>query len=142
MQIHERAPSDSSVHRASLASFKLGEFSANLFKSIDARRNSEAFKRRIDVAAERKKELQALTTQITKLQKKPRASSESATHEARILHITLSREIEMEDRELKSVENSTQRYLRLAVESYCNALKLCPTTITANVAKHVFQLVS
>ena len=48
----------------------------------------------------------------------------------------------MDDRELKSVEKSIQRYLHLAVESYCSALKLCPTTMTANVAKHVFQLIS
>jgi BMFP domain-containing protein YqiC len=142
MQIHEKAPSDSSVHRASLASFKLGEFAANLFNSVDARVKSEAFKRRVAVAIERKKELQALTAQLTQLQKKSRASNEAATHEARIIHITLSREVEMEDRELSSIEKSTQRYLQLAVESYCSALKLCPTTITANVAKHVFQLVS
>ena len=49
----------------------------------------EALKRRVAVTIEGKKELQALTAQLTQLQKKSRASNEAATHEAHIIHITL-----------------------------------------------------
>jgi len=141
LQIYQKSSSNSNVHRASMASFKLGEFAANLFNSADARVSSEAWKRRVIVAKDRKNELKAVTEQIRKLQKKSRSSNEDAIRDAGIIHVQLSREVQIDDRELKSVEKSIQRYLRLAVESYCNALKLCPTTMTA-VAKHVFQLVS
>ena len=47
----------------------------------------------------------------------------------------------MDERELKSVEDSIQRYLQLAVDSYCNALQIAPPTMT-DVSKHVFQLIS
>ncbi len=47
----------------------------------------------------------------------------------------------MNARELMSVEHSMHRYLQLAVESYCNAIKVAPDTMT-EISKYVFQLIS
>jgi hypothetical protein len=141
MQIHKNAPSHLSTHRASIACFKLGEFAANLYNSIDARVSSDAWRRRNIAAQEKNRELQAVTSQLKELQKKSRATNEDATVDMRIIHATLSKEVQMDERELKSVEDSIQRYLQLAVESYCNALQIAPPTMT-DVSKHVFQLIS
>jgi hypothetical protein len=142
MQIHKKAPSNSKFkHAASIACFKLGEFAANLYNSIDARVSSDAWRRRSIAAQERNRELQAVTSQLKELQKKSRAANDDATVEMRIIQATLSREVEMDERELKSVEHSMQRYLQLAVESYCDALKVAPASMT-DVSKHVFQLIS
>ena len=53
MQIHERVATNSTAHRASIASFKLGEFTSHLYHSIDARVSSDAWKRRNIAAHER-----------------------------------------------------------------------------------------
>ena len=141
MKIQKRAPSDSNVHRASMSSFKLGEFAATLYNSIDARTSSDAWKRRIAAANERKKELKDVEAQYKKLNTKSRSNKDQDLHDVGILHTVLTREIQMDDREIQSVEQSIQRYLCLAVESYCNGLRLCPTSV-ADCSKHVFQLVS
>ena len=142
MQIHERVATNSTAHRASIASFKLGEFTANLYHSIDARVSSDAWRRRNIAAHERNRELQAVTFQLKELQKKSRATSnDDATLDTRIMQATLSKEVEIDERELKSVQRSMQRYLQLAMESYCAALKVAPTTMT-DVSKYVFQLIS
>ena len=136
MKVQKKEPSTANIHRASMSSFKLGEFSATLYNSVDARTSSDGWKRRCAAALERKKELKVLAAQMTKLKKNTEAHNDVS-----ILYSTLSKEVLMDDRELQSVEHSIQRYLHLAVESYCNALKLCPTSVT-DVSKYVFQLVS
>ena len=108
---------------------------STLYNAIEARTSSDAWKRRIVAANERKRELKEIKEQERK------ARQSEAKHEYQILHSTLSKEVAMDDQEIQSVEASIQRYLHLAVDSYCNALKLCPTSVT-DVSKHVFQLVS
>jgi hypothetical protein len=132
--------SNSNVYRAAMSSFKLGEFSANLYDSVLSRVSSEAWRRRRIAAKERKLELQTAAARLSEVQKKPRASNDDVT-DAKILHATLSREVNIDDKELQCIDNSIQRYLRLSFESTCTALTLAPTTLPG-VSKYVFRLIS
>ncbi len=134
IEIHKKAPSNSNTQRASIASFKLGEFAATLLNAIDARVSSDAWRRRSTAVKERKERL-------NELQKNSRNSNDGATTDMRVTFATLSKEVEMDARELRSVEHSMHRYLQLAVKSYCNALKVAPATMT-DISKYVFQLIS
>lgn len=139
-QICKKERSISNIHRSSVSNFKLGEFAANLYNSVLARVSSEAWRRRRSAAKERKLELQAAAARLAELQRKSRSSNDEVT-DAKIIHATLSREVNIDDRELQCIDNSLQRYLRLSFESICIALTLAPTTMTG-VSKHVFQLIS
>lgn len=141
MQIHKTAPTTSNTHRASIASFKLGEFAASLYNSIDSRVSSDAWRRRNITAQERNKELQTVASRLKEIQKKSRNSNDTAIVDLRAAHGTLSKEVEIDARERQSVEFSMHRYLQLAVESYCNALKVAPVSMI-DVSKHVFKLIS
>lgn len=139
-QICKKERSNSNIHRSSVSNFKLGEFAANLYNSVLARVSSEAWRRRRTAAKERKLELQAAAARLAELQRKSRSSNDEVT-DAKIIHATLLREVNIDDRELQCIDNSLQRYLRLSFESICIALTLAPTTMTG-VSKHVFQLIS
>lgn len=139
MQIHKTALTNSNMHRASIASFKLGEFAASLYHSIDSRVSSDAWRRRNITAQERNRELQTVASRLKEIQKKSRNSNDTAIVDLRATHGTLSKEVEIDARERQSVELSMHRYLQLAVESYCNALKVAPASMI-DVSKHVFQL--
>ncbi len=139
-KVYKNERSNSNIYRAAMSSFKLGEFSANLYDSVLSRVSSEAWRRRRIAAKERKLELKAAAARLSDAQKKPRANNDDVT-DAKILHATLSREVNIDDNELQCIDNSIQRYLRLSFESTCTALTLAPTTLSG-VSKHVFQLVS
>jgi ataxia telangiectasia mutated family protein len=139
-EVRKKERSNSNIHRSAMSSFELGEFAANLYNSVLSRVSSEAWRRRRITAKERKLELKAAAARLSELHKKSRANNDDVT-DAKILHATLSREVNIDDRELQCIDNSIQRYLRVSFESICTALALAPTTMTG-VPKHVFQLVS
>jgi len=143
LDIHNKTPSDSSPAQASAACFKLGEFAANLYSSLDARTTSDTWKRRNIAVAERRRELEVCSGEVKKLEKKARRSSDNmdAFNELWIHRETLKREVTMDERETRSVETSIKSYLFMAMKSYCSALKLSTPT-TTDVSKHVFRLVS
>ena len=134
----------SSIQKASIAGFKLGEFAASLYYSVDTRMSNEAWKKRCLAAGERKKELEMAIIEEQKAEKKrsKSAANEKLYENAYVVRQTLEREASMDDRDIKSMTDSLRQYLKMSVESFCTALKLCPTTIAANVSTHVFQLVS
>ena len=114
MKIHKKAPSTSSVYRAAIANFKLGEFAANLYNSVEASVSSEAWRRRNIVAAEeRKKELETVTSELELAKKRKKRGGNDETIDLRITHATLEKEVEIADRELCSVEESIRRYLQM-----------------------------
>jgi hypothetical protein len=148
-KVFKKAKASDSLHpsivqKASIAGFKLGEFAASLYYSVDTRMSSEAWKKRCLAAGERRKELEMAKIEEQKAEKKRSRSDadEKLYLGAHVVRITLEREASMDDRDIRSMIDSLRQYLRMSVESYCTALKLCPTTIAANVSKHVFQLVS
>jgi ataxia telangiectasia mutated family protein len=150
MKVHKKAKAmdtmhaASSIQKASFAAFKLGEFAASLYHSVDTRMSSEAWKKRCLAACERKKELgMALIDEQEAAKRKSKSEADAKLYfDACCVRGTLEKETAMDDRDMKSTKDALRQYLHTSVESYCTALKLCPTTIAANVSKHVFQLVS
>lgn len=134
----------SSIRKASIAGFKLGEFAASLYHSVETRMSSEAWRKRCAAASERKKEFDVAVKEEQKVRKKKSRSNadEKILHDLHVVKCTLEKEIDMDEREIGSVKDALRQYLRMSVESYCAALRLCPTSVAANVSKHVFQLVS
>lgn len=132
------------IHKASIAAFKLGEFATSLYYSVDKRMSSEVWKKRCLAANERKKELDLAIIEEEKLAKnRSRSNADHQLHnDAGIVRTLLEREVSSDDRDMKATASSLRQYLKMSVESYCSALKLCPTEIAANVSSHVFQLVS
>ena len=149
MQVYRKAKSSktlqsASIEKASIAGFKLGEFAANLYYSVDKRMSSDAWKKRCLAATQRKKELELAMIEEEKIaKKKSKTKADEKRHnEAYVVRVTLEREASMDDKVMQSTIDSLRQYLRMSVESYCTALKLCPTSISTNVSTHVFQLVS
>jgi ataxia telangiectasia mutated family protein len=150
MKVHKKAKAmgashtASSIRKASIAGFKLGEFAASLYHSVETRMSREAWKKRCAAASERKKEFDMATKEEQKVKKKKSRSSadEKLLTDLLAVKSTLEKEIDMDEREIGSVKDALRQYLRMSVESYCAALRLCPTSVAANVSKHVFQLVS
>ena len=149
MKVYKKAKAldilhSSCIQKASIAGFKLGEFAASLYYSVDKRMSSEAWKKRCLAASERKKELDLAIIEDQKLAKRRTRSDkdEQLYRGANAVRAVLEREASMDDREMQSMIESLRQYLRMSVESYCSALKLCPSAIAANVSSHVFQLVS
>lgn len=103
--------------------------------------SSDAWRRRNISAQERNRELQTVASRLKEIQKKSRNSNDTAIVDLKATHGTLSKEVEIDARERQSVELSMHRYLQLAVESHCNALKVAPASMI-DVSKHVFQLIS
>lgn len=132
------------IQKASIAGFKLGEFAASLYFSADKRISSETWKNRCLAANERKQELELARTKEQSLASKmSRSDADQKLYiGAHAVRSVLQREVDMEEKEIQSTTASLRQFLKMSVESYCSALKLCPTTIAANVSSHVFQLVS
>ena len=82
LEIHAKKPSDSSIRQASMACFKLGEFAANLYSSADARVDSEVWKKRNNVVAERRRELEVCSAEVKQLEKKASRSKSNNDTEA------------------------------------------------------------
>jgi hypothetical protein len=127
-----------------VAYFKLGEFASSIYTSVDVR--SDAVKQRKANLMEREKEVNDLKTECAQLEKKVKKSRKQADIDAyqtmNQKYTILVKEVDLERREIKSNEEGLQKYLGLAIESYCSALKLCPTTATSiDYAKHVFKLI-
>lgn len=132
------------IHKASIAAFKLGEFAASLYYSVDKRMSSDVWKKRCLAANERKKELNLAITEAENLAKnRSRSNADERLYiGADNVRSVLEREVSFDDRDMNGMAASLRQYLKLSVESYCSALKLCPSSIAANVSSHVFQLVS
>lgn len=132
------------IQKASIAGFKLGEFAASLYYSVDMRISSEAWKKRCLAANERNQELDLARIKEQNLEKKRSRSNadEQLFLGAHTVRAVLEKEVDMDEKEMQGMTASLRQFLKMSVESYCSALKLCPTTIAANVSSHVFQLVS
>eukprot|EP00985_Skeletonema_marinoi_P024893 scaffold17759_cov153-Skeletonema_marinoi.AAC.1 len=81
MKVYKKAKALDTLHssciqKASIAGFKLGEFAASLYYSVDKRMSSEAWKKRCLAANERKKELDLAKIEDQKLAKKRSRSDE------------------------------------------------------------------
>jgi len=138
MKIYRKSPTDAGEMRAAMASFKLGEFAASLYSSIDARMHDEVWKKRRGVALDRKNEMRTLKGQIEKARK-----DKNNERYAELSHVfgTMKVEDEMDEREVQSVQDSLGRFLHMAVRSYCQAIQLCPPSV-AHVSKYVYEMIS
>lgn len=145
-QAHRKSSDSSSLIQATAAYFKLGEFASSIYSAVDARVSSESWKQRKANLSEMEKEAANLEVERADLEKKLKKSKKQvdidAFNAAHIKLSTITKEKDLEGREIKGNENSLNKYLRMALESYCYALKLCPTTATSiDCSKHVFQLI-
>eukprot|EP00804_Cyclotella_cryptica_P000562 CCRYP_009970-RE/>CCRYP_009970-RE protein AED:0.07 eAED:0.07 QI:22/1/1/1/1/0.88/9/1092/3640 len=145
-QAHRKSPHSSSLIQATAAYFKLGEFASSIYSSIEFRVSSEAWKQRKANLSEMVKDVASLEVERANLEKKYKRSKKQvdidAFNAAHMKLSTLTKEIDLEGREIKGSQASLNKYLKMALESYCNALKLCPTTSASiDCSKHVFQLI-
>ena len=138
MKIYRKSPTDASEMRAAMASFKLGEFAASLYSSIEARMHDEVWKKRQGVALDRKNEMLTLKGQIEKAKKDKNGQRYD---ELRHVYGTMKVEDEMDEREVQSAQDSLGRFLHMAVRSYCQAIQLCPPSVT-HVSKYVYEMIS
>ena len=143
--LHSKDPSTSSLIPAA-AYFKLGEFASNIYSSADARVSSETWRQRKANLIEREKEEAIMKNELAQLEqkyKKTKRQNDYIAFEAlKRQRSSYFKEIDLERREITSNQDSLHKYLGLALESYCNALKLCPTTATSiDYSKHVFKLI-
>jgi ataxia telangiectasia mutated family protein len=141
---HEEDSDPSSLIHATTSYFKLGEFASGIYSSVNARVASEAWKQRKANQIEREKEVAAMQNECAQLEKKYKRSKKQvdvdAFNVASHKLSTLSKEVDLDGREIRNTQDSLKKYLGMAVESHCNALKLCPTTATS-IDKHVFKLI-
>ena len=142
---HVKDPNTSSLIPA-VAYFKLGEFASNIYSSADARVSSETWRQRKATLVEREKEEDEMKNELAQLEqkyKKTKKQNDYIAFEAlKRQRSSFFKEVELERREITNNQDSLHKYLGLALESYCNALKLCPTTATSiDYSKHVFKLV-
>lgn len=142
-QIHKKNSKSSGIF-PTVAYFKLGEFASTVYASIDVR--SETWNQRKANLAAREKESATMNAELEQLSKKAKKSRKDVDKDAVIaLHRKVtecSKEIDMETREIKNNQDGLQKYLIVALESYCNALKLCPTSVTSlDYSKHVFKFI-
>ena len=132
-QLHKRNQDASGLVASS--NFSLGNFAANLYDSVQKRVKSHEWKLLGDAARGRQSQSQELAKFIKKKKK-----NDSEYNAAKQEYVTLEREVRIDTKERKAVEQSVIAYLHLALDAYGRALST--VSCAFNCSRHVFRLIS
>lgn len=138
-EIHRKRKSNKSTKLLISSHFALADFVANLYDNAEKRVYSQEWKSLCSAADRRQKELEEIERMIANFKKDPKKTPKEKALNLLIEQGKLKKEVDMDTRERKAIEESIGQYLKLAIQTYGSALSICAGV--SSHSKNIYRLV-
>ncbi len=139
-EIHRKRKSNKSTKLLISSHFALADFVATLYDNAETRVYSQEWKSLCSAAEGRRKELEEIEKMIPNRKKGSNKMPKEKELHLLIEQMKLKKEVEMDTRERKAIEESIGQYLKLAIQTYGSALSIC--TGVSSHSNSVYRLIS